>query len=149
MSKPKYPGYEALTPYFELIREGLGTLVNGDHYFDIMAEDVIFESLYEFSGWPRIIRGRASLMAALSGYGNSIRVHAADHRAVHPAQDGRTVTIEYEVHGTILFTGGPYENRLVSIIRIENKKITHWRDYMDSLAAWNALNPPAQPKRSR
>jgi hypothetical protein len=23
---------------------------------------------------------------------------------------------------------------------IENRKIAHWRDYMDSLAAWNALN---------
>jgi uncharacterized protein len=32
-----------------------------------------------------------------------------------------------------------YENRFCSIIKIESRKIAHWRDYMDSLAAWNAL----------
>lgn len=47
--------------------------------------------------------------------------------------------LEYEVHGTILATGVQYDNRFCSIIRIENRKIAHWRDYMDSLAAWNAL----------
>jgi limonene-1,2-epoxide hydrolase len=27
------------------------------------------------------------------------------------------------------------------ITNASNKKIVHWRDYMDSLAAWTALNP--------
>jgi ketosteroid isomerase-like protein len=53
--------------------------------------------------------------------------------------DGHTVVIEYEVHGTILRTGVTYDNRFCSIIKLENRKIAHWRDYMDSLAAWNAL----------
>jgi uncharacterized protein len=49
------------------------------------------------------------------------------------------VVIEYEVHGVILATGVQYDNRFCSIITIENRKIARWRDYMDSLAAWNAL----------
>jgi ketosteroid isomerase-like protein len=56
------------------------------------------------------------------------------------SQDPRVVILEYEVHGKILATGVPYDNRFVSIITVENKKIVHWRDYMDSLAAWMALN---------
>jgi len=32
-----------------------------------------------------------------------------------------------------------YQNRLLSIITIVYGKIVHWRDYVDSLAAWNAL----------
>jgi ketosteroid isomerase-like protein len=87
-----------------------------------------------------MIRGRADLVAGLSGYGKSIRVHAVDGLFVHPSRDGRTVVIEYDVHGTILRTGGPYENRLISVVTIENRKIVYWRDYMDSLAAWTALN---------
>jgi uncharacterized protein len=39
-----------------------------------------------------------------------------------------------------LATGVDYDNRFCSIIRIENAKIAHWRDYMDSLAASKALN---------
>jgi len=27
------------------------------------------------------------------------------------------------------------------VITIENRKIVRWLDYMDSLAAWTALNP--------
>jgi uncharacterized protein len=50
------------------------------------------------------------------------------------------VIIEYEVHGKVLGTGGPYDNRFVSIITVADRKIVHWRDYMDSLAAGNALN---------
>ena len=57
----------------------------------------------------------------------------------HKADDGRVFAIEYEVHGTILATGVKYDNRFCSIITIENRKIAHWRDYMEPLAAWNAL----------
>ena len=48
--------------------------------------------------------------------------------------------LEYDVHGKILLSGVSYDNRLVSVITIENRKIVHWRDYMDSLTAWTALN---------
>ena len=43
-------------------------------------------------------------------------------------------------HGKVLATGASYDNRFVSIVTIENRKIVRWRDYMDSLAAWTALN---------
>ena len=79
-------------------------------------------------------------MASLSGYGNTIRLQSGDKLRVHRSQDARIVILEYEVHGKILSTGAPYHNRLISIVTIENRKIVHWRDYMDSLAAWTALN---------
>ena len=141
MSEAKYAAYEALGPFFEIIMKGLSVVVDGDHYFDTIAEDAKFEFLYEFPGWPRTIRGRAELMTAYSGYGNSIRLRSADKLVVYHADNGRVVIIEYEVHGQVLRTGVPYDNRFVSIITVADRKIVHWRDYMDSLAAWNALNP--------
>ena len=78
-------------------------------------------------------------MAKFRGYGGSIKLKSADNLITHVADNGRVVVIEYEVHGTILATGVKYDNRFCSIIKIENRKIAHWRDYMDSLAAWNAL----------
>jgi len=50
------------------------------------------------------------------------------------------VIIEYEVHGKIIATGATYENRFISVVTIENRKIVRWRDYMDSLAAMTALS---------
>jgi hypothetical protein len=52
MSKAKYAVYEALRPYFELVRKGLNDLVDGEHYFDTVAEDATFEFLYEFPVGP-------------------------------------------------------------------------------------------------
>ena len=48
------------------------------------------------------------------------------------------MTLEYEVHGKFLKTGVAYDNRFVSIVIIENRKIVRWRDDMDSLAACTA-----------
>jgi ketosteroid isomerase-like protein len=139
-TRAEYEVFEALDPFFEVVLRGLKGMVDGDHYFDTFAEDAVFESRYHFPGWPVTIRGRANLMASLAGYGKTIKLHSGDALVVHLAEEGRVVILEYEVHGTILSSGAPYDNRLISVVTIENKKIVHWRDYMDSLAAWTALN---------
>jgi ketosteroid isomerase-like protein len=82
-------------------------------------------------------------MAQFAGYADNIELQAADKLITHKTDDSRVVVIEYEVHGTIIATGVTYNNRFASIIRIANRKIVHWRDYMDSLAAWNALTAGA------
>ena len=144
MPNPKYAAYQASRPYFELVRGALGDLVDGEHFFDIVTDDVVYEVLYDFPGWPRIIQGRADLMAKFRGYGNNIELQSADKLITHKTDNGLVVVIEYEVHGTILATGAKYNNRFCSIIKTENRKIAHWRDYMDSLAAWNALTAGAR-----
>ena len=140
MSKGDYAAFHALDPFFAVVMEGLSKFVDGEHYFDALAEDVLFEFLYNFPGWPQVTRGRADVMSLYSGYGNNIRLERGDSLAVHPSENGRVVTLEYAVHGRVLATGMSYDNRFVSIVTIENHKIVRWRDYMDSLAAWTALN---------
>ena len=140
MTKTEYEVFEALNPSFGVVLKGLRGLVDGEHYFDTFAEDALFESRYHFPGWPPTIRGRANLMASLMGYGKTIKLHSGDALVVRRCQDSHVVILEYEVHGTILSSGAPYHNRFISVITIENKKIIHRRDYMDSLAAWTALN---------
>jgi ketosteroid isomerase-like protein len=140
MPDPEYAAFKALDPFFRVIEQGLSGLVDGEHYFDTIADDALFEFRYNFSGWPHTVRGRTNLMALYSGYGKNIVLHRGDALVVHPSKDGRVVSLEYEVHGTIVATGMPYDNRLIAVVTIENRKIIRWRDYMDSLAAWTALN---------
>jgi ketosteroid isomerase-like protein len=146
MPSAKYAAFEPAAAYFDLVRGALGALVDGDHFFDVVADNIIYEVLYDFPGWPRVITGRSDLMAAFKGYVANIALQSADQLIVHKTDGGGVVVIEYEVHGTILATRARYDNRFCSIVRIENRKIAHWRDYMDSLAAWNALTarPPKQ-----
>jgi uncharacterized protein len=139
MPNPKYAAYKPADPYFNLVRAALGDLVDGEHFFDILAGDVVYEVLYSVPGWPRAIRSRADLIVRFRGYVENIALQSADKLIVHRTGGDHVVVIEYEVHGVILATGVQYDNRFCSIITIENRKIAHWRDYMDSLAAWNAL----------
>lgn len=140
MPNAEYQAFKALDPFFEIVQKGLSEFVDGDHYFDTVADDAIFEFRYNFPGWPRTVRGRADLMALYSGYGKTISLRRGDALVVHPSKDGRVVVLEYDVHGKILATSAPYDNRFISVVTVENRKIVHWRDYMDSLAAWTALN---------
>jgi uncharacterized protein len=105
MPKGEYEIYEALNAFFEVVMEGLRGLVDGNHYFDTIAEDAFFEFRYHFPGWPPTIRGRANLMATFSGYGKTIKLHSGDALVVHRSQD--VVILEYEVHGSILSNGTP------------------------------------------
>jgi ketosteroid isomerase-like protein len=138
VSGRSYAEYRAAAPYFDLVRGALGDLVDGEHFFDVVDGHTVYEVLYDLGGWPRIVRGRTALMAQFRGYVEAVELQAADHLVVHKADGGRVVVIEYEVHGTILARGAKYHNRFCSVIRLENRKIAHWRDYMDSLAAWKA-----------
>lgn len=138
MPSRNYDAYEGAEPYFELIRRALEGLADGEHFFDIVADDIVYEVRYDL-GWPRVIQGRADLMARFARYVDAIGIRSADKLIVNRADNGRVVVIEYEVHGTILATGARYDNRFCSIVELENRRIAHWRDYMDSLAAWKAL----------
>ena len=79
MTRVQYEVFEALNPFFGVVRKGLRGLVDGKHYFDTFAEDALFESRYHFPGWPPTIRGRANLMASLTGYGKPSNFTPATH----------------------------------------------------------------------
>jgi ketosteroid isomerase-like protein len=138
MANSKYPAFVALDPFFDIVMQGLAGAVDGDHYFDAVADDAVFEYRYVFPGFPSKIKGRDALMALYSGYGDSTVLHSGDALIVHQTQDPRVLIIEYEVHGKKIATGHSYDNRFISVVTIEDRKIVHWRDYMDSLAAFTA-----------
>jgi len=93
MPETEHEPFEALDPFFDVVMEGLRGLVDGKHYFDIFAEGATFESRYRFPGWPATIQGRANLIAALSGYGKTIKLHSGDALFVHRSQQSRVVIL--------------------------------------------------------
>jgi len=140
MADPLYAAFSALDPFFNIVQQGLAGLVDGDHYFDTIADGAVFEFRYIFPGWPLKVDSREALMTLYAGYGNNIVLHGADALVTHRTQDPRVVILEYEVHGKIVRTGATYDNRFISVVTIEHRKIVQWRDYMDSLAAMTALS---------
>ncbi|HEY8777344.1 MAG TPA: hypothetical protein VIM33_12810 [Gaiellaceae bacterium] len=78
--------YQALDSFFRIIEEGVAGLVDGEHFFDLLAE----------------------------------------------ASQGRVVS-----------TGAAYGNRYISVLSIVDRKVAHWRDYLDPLAVFDAVGWPA------
>ena len=56
MTDPKYAAFTALDPFFDVVQQGLAGLVDGDHYFDTIADDAEFEFRYHFPGWPQTVK---------------------------------------------------------------------------------------------
>ena len=141
-----WPGYEALAPFFRIINEGLSGLVDGEHFFDTIAADAVFEYVISVPGYPRRIVGRDAVAELYSGYGETMVLHGSDELAVHRDREASVVVLEYAVHGRAVRTGHAYDNHFVSVITIKDRKIIHWRDYLDPVAVFDAVGWPARHK---
>ena len=51
--------------------------------------------------------------------------------------------LEYASEGPGEPTGAPYTNRYIPVLTITDRKVTHWRDYLDPVAVFDALGWPS------
>ena len=138
--------YAAMKPYFDVVTTGLAGLVDGENFFDIHAEDVVVEYVITVPGYPRKIEGRDALAELYRGYGDSIVQNGSSDVFAHYDREKSVAVLEYTIHGTTVHNGNPYLNRFISVITIKDRKIVHWRDYLDPLLVMEAFKD--QPPRS-
>ncbi|HEX9032147.1 MAG TPA: nuclear transport factor 2 family protein [Streptosporangiaceae bacterium] len=139
---PESSNFGADGPFFRIIREGLEGLVDGEDYFDLLSDDVVFEYVISVPGYPRRVEGRQGIIDLYRDYGDFMTVHSADNLRVYRDPEASVVVLEYEVHGESVQTGRSYDNRFVSILTVKDHKVTHWRDYLDPIAVFDATGWP-------
>ena len=125
-------GFRNAEPFFNVVMEGLKGEVDGEHFGEAVADDAVFDFLYNISGFPNRIEGRSAYMNWFKNY--SIKLTSADNLKVYKVQGQNVIIIEYQVHGIEPDSGKAYNNRFCSIVTLKNRKIVYWRDYMDSFA---------------
>ena len=130
--------FQALEPFFRVIEEGLAGLVDGGHFFDLLAEDAVFEFIITVPGYPRRVTGRDDLIELYRGYQSTFFLDRCFDLRIHRSDDS-TVTLEYASEGKVTATGRPYGNRYISVVTIKDRKIVHWREYLDPLRVFAAL----------
>jgi ketosteroid isomerase-like protein len=114
--------------------------VDGEHFFDLLAEDVVFESV---PGYPRRVAGRQAVAELYRPYGATIVLDRCYDLAVHHDRVTGVVVLEYASQGRVVATGASYSNRYISVLTIVDRKVAHWRDYLDPLAVFDAVGWPA------
>jgi ketosteroid isomerase-like protein len=140
----EFGDFAALDPFFRIIEKGLAGFVDGGHFFDLLDEDVVFEYVISVPGYPRRVEGRQAVAELYRGYGSAIVLSSADKLAVHRDREASVVVLEYAVHGRAVQSGRAYDNHFVSVITIEARNVTYWRDYLDPVAVFEAIGWPAQ-----
>jgi ketosteroid isomerase-like protein len=139
--------FRALDPFFRIIEQGLQGIADGGHFFDLLAEDVVVEYVVTVPGYPRRVQGRAVVAELYRPYGTAIVLDRCHDLAVHHDTRTGVVVLEYAAEGRAVATGARYANRFVSVLTIVDRKIQHWRDYLDPLAVFDALGWPPHSGR--
>jgi hypothetical protein len=67
-----FDDFEARDPFFRIIEKGLDGIADGGHFFDLLAEDVIFDYIITTPGYPRHIQGRQTVAELYRPYGTMI-----------------------------------------------------------------------------
>jgi hypothetical protein len=75
----EFGDYAALDPFFRIIEEGLAGFVDDGHFFDLLAEDVIFDYVISVPGYPRRVEGRRAVAELYRGYGSNMVLRSADN----------------------------------------------------------------------
>lgn len=123
---------------FDRCLEGMRT---GTHDFDdLLAEDCVVETPFA-AGGPRRTTGRAEFLARAvpERAALPVRFDHARTLAVHETTDPEVIVAEYELGGTVLGSGRRESACFVVVLRAHDGRITHWREYQDTLAIARAL----------
>src|SRR4051812_14128886 len=132
--------FRALDPFFRIIEKGLQGLVDGNHFFDLLADDVVFDFVITVPDYPRHVVGRDNLIELYRGYGSTFFLDRCRDLRVHHSPATSSVVLEYSSEDKVVATGQPYANNYISVIITKGRKIAEGRDFLDPLRVFAALD---------
>ena len=101
--------FAALDPFFRIIEEGLSALAEEGHFFDLLADDVVFDYVITVPGYPRQVVGRSAVAELYRPYGSTFVLYRCFDLAVHHDREAGVVVLEYASEGRVVATGLPMQ----------------------------------------
>jgi uncharacterized protein len=102
-----FDDFRALDPFFRIIEQGLAGFFDGEHFFDLLAQDVVFDFIITVPDYPRHIVGRDNLVELYRGYGAVFFLDRCYDLRTHYSPSTSTVVLEYSSAGKVVATGKP------------------------------------------
>ena len=138
--------FAALDPFFRIIERGLAGLAGPGHFFDLLADDAVFEYVITVPGYPRRVQGRAAVAELYRPYGDALILDRCYDLAVHhdPAQG--TIVLEYASAGKVVATGAP----TATVTSLSSPSVTaRWCTGGTTLTLSLSSTPSAGPSADR
>jgi hypothetical protein len=77
------------------------------NFFDLLADDVVFDFIITVPNYPRHIVGRDNLIELYRGYGSTLFLDRCYDLRVHHSPSTSSVVLEYSAEGRVVATGQP------------------------------------------
>jgi ketosteroid isomerase-like protein len=119
--------------------------VDGADFFDMLAEDIVVDYVITLPGYPRHVVGCDAVAEFYRPYGTQLTLDRCFDLAVYDDRERGVIVLEYASECSAVATGATSANRYISVPAIEGRKVTRWRDYLDPLAVFDALDCLTRP----
>lgn len=118
-----------------LLRRAMGDrlIPDAEGFLTMCADDIVFEFPFAPERGVHRLEGKKALAAYLPRIGRLIRIDGIEVTTIHRSTDPDVVILEMEATGAGVQTGARYDQRYISVVRMREGKIVHYRDY------WNPL----------
>lgn len=124
-----------------LLRRTIGDRIapEAEDFLAMCADDVVWEFPFSPPGGVHRLEGSAAVKAYLPKVADLISVSGGSLTAVHRTTDPDVTVLEFEVTGTGIATGLPYDQRYICVVRTRDGRIVHFKDYWNPLTLLSAV----------
>ena len=126
--------HEAMTKFTELILQE-----NIPQWIELFHEDAVFEYPYAPPGFPQRYVGKAALFERFKDFPKMFRFDEFTDVQMHQTLDPNLIVVEFLGRGEVLTTGKPYHQRYISVVQMQDGKISRYRDYWNPLVVLEAF----------
>jgi uncharacterized protein len=130
---------------FERMRRALGSN-DREAFAGMMAVDGVIEWPFRGPGAPHRLEGRQAIreFVTASPLGRMMRFDELRADAVHETLDPEVIVVESTTIGQVVDSGRRFELRAIAVLRIRDGEIVSYRDYVNPLAAAQAVGAVPQ-----
>ena len=125
-----------------MLRETFGERLapGAETFVQMFAEHGVMEFPYALPS-PKRLEGREDLSAHLAYLARLVELLSVSDVAKLETSDPEVVIVEFASSGRAVATGEPFEQRYISVIRVRDGHIVHYKDYWNPIAILRTMRP--------
>lgn len=127
--------------FSDMLRFALGDRLDAkaSSFVEMFHPEGVMEFPYAYGDLPKRVEGRTALSEHLTRLARQISFDRMSLPEVTQTEDPDCFILEFEAFGSGVETGEPYEQRYISVIRLRDGYIVHYKDYWNPLAILRAV----------
>jgi len=110
---------------------------------DVLAEDIVFEMPFALPGLPDRVEGKGTVVGFLEqflGKEHGMFIGWDIHNIrIYPGGDPDLVFTELDGQGVVAQSGYQYRQKYITMFRVSDGHISHWREYLNPLPLQAAI----------